>query len=217
MQLVVPLTSKQQCSFPLRTNQNIRQLIQEIRVEDPTRETVTITDLNGNRYAHPTLFESFSLTPRMSHSTSLQHLLKHPFCVKLDGETFQITPPAEDFKRALGNVEVEELTQQVYYQKIKQRLLSQKRSFILYSYALSLSFLRCSSLAREFVSWCAEYGIPAEKARDLCTALHLVGDVLYFPKNGVLKDYILLSSKEVMDTVINSLDIKLIKYATENR
>jgi hypothetical protein len=71
----------------------------------------------------------------MSHSTSLQHLLKHPFCVKLDSETYQINPPAEDFKRALGNVEVEELTQQVYYQKIKQRLLSQKRSFILYSYA----------------------------------------------------------------------------------
>jgi hypothetical protein len=148
MQLVVPLTTKQQCSFPLRSNQNIRQLIQEIRVEDPAREFVTITDLNGNRYGLIALiiFICFAfnmvfvlvllLKFRMSHSTSLQHLLKHPFCVKLDGESYQITPPAEDFKKALGNVEVEELTQQVYYQKIKERLVSvsEKRSFILYSY-----------------------------------------------------------------------------------
>jgi hypothetical protein len=50
LQLIVPLTTKQQCSFPLRQSQTIRQLIQDIRVEDPSREFVSITDLNGNRY-----------------------------------------------------------------------------------------------------------------------------------------------------------------------
>jgi hypothetical protein len=185
LQLIVPLTTKQRCSFPLRNNQNIRQLIQDIRVEDPTRESVMFTDLNGNR---------------LSHSTTIQHLLKHPFVLKLDTETFQVAPPQEEYKQAIGNLEVEELTNKVYFQKIKERILSQKRHFILYS---------------EFVSWCDEYGISEQRAREFCSALHTVGDILYFPHNDFLKDYILLSSKEVMNTVVNALDIKLVKRDTQ--
>src|SRR5688500_10714087 len=78
---------------------------------------------------------------RLSNSTTIQHPLKQPFVLKLDTETFQMAPPQEEYKQAIGNLEVEELTNKVYFQKIKERILSQKRHFILYSYVTIFSFI----------------------------------------------------------------------------
>jgi len=182
LQLLVPLTTKQMCSFSLR-NQTIRQLIQEIRVEDPSREKVVLLD---------------SDKIRLSHSTPITYLLQAPFYVQLDSEEHFVTPPEEECQK-IGNVEVEELTLTVYFQHLREKLLSQKRDFILYS---------------EFKSWCDEFGIPEQRARELLGALHTVGEVLYFPNNEKLRDYIFIKTNPVLNTVVQTLDIKLMKRNT---
>lgn len=139
-------------------------------------------------------------------------MLKNGFGLKIDEQNYQVLPHQKSTtpESVLAVVDVQDLCTkvfcsdfifslgQVYCQKIRKRITEESRHHISYS---------------EYESWCAEYGLNANQAKDLALSLHYVGDILYFHLNPTLKSYIFLSPTYVTANVAKALGLKFMKYA----
>ena len=64
---------------------------------------------------------------------------------------------------------------------------------------------------REFESWCTEYGLTQEQAKELAHALHVSGEILHFSTNPGLKDVIFLNPDAITGALADSLDIRYVQ------
>jgi len=127
--------------------------------------------------------------------------LKETFRLHIDQKEYDVsvtgTCPELDVLQAN---EVYDLCTKAYYQKIRARLASQKRHFIPYN---------------EYLSWCHEYGLSTDAAKELSQALHLSGEILHFKSNPELKNFIFLQPGPITSAVTDALALKYIKRGSE--
>lgn len=130
-QLLLP-SRGEKCSFSLRSNQSVKQLISSIREEDPEVATVVITDSDGRRLEWRTV-----LTRRISHLAKLGEL-KNEFQIRVDNTIYEVKLTTDERgANVLTNNEVLDMCTKAYYRKIRQKLSNDKRHHMPFKYVLT--------------------------------------------------------------------------------
>jgi hypothetical protein len=189
--LIVKLPSSTEASvFILKPLETVRDLINDIREEDPKANTVVFHYLDGLR---------------VSHSTTIDDLLKSEFHLTIEGTKYHVVPPKEKIRDSLNEnvlsvMDLRSLMHKAYYHRILLRLESDQRHHMPYS---------------EYLEWCREYGLSDEESLNLAHHLHEVGLILHFAGNPELKDYIFLNPQLVANSITKALQLRYIKKGDE--
>jgi hypothetical protein len=180
------------CTFPLKLNETVRDLINDIRDEEPRIKQIVLHYMDGLR---------------VSHSTTIEVLLKFEFVFTIDDIKYHVLPPQEKvMKGTTENVlcvaDLQNLMHKAYYHKIMRRLQSDPRHHIPYN---------------DYLEWCREFGLSDDEALKLSQNLHEVGVILHFSRNSELRDFIFLRPQLVLSTLANTLQLRYIKKGDEEK
>lgn len=74
--LSLPVSESGHCTFVLKLHETVRDLIEDIRAEDPHVHTLTF------KYANDNL--------RVSHSTTIEDLIKSEFVVEINAASYKV-------------------------------------------------------------------------------------------------------------------------------
>eukprot|EP01120_Amphizonella_sp_Union-15-10_P016150 TRINITY_DN842_c0_g1_i1.p1 TRINITY_DN842_c0_g1~~TRINITY_DN842_c0_g1_i1.p1 ORF type:complete len:408 (-),score=68.32 TRINITY_DN842_c0_g1_i1:16-1239(-) len=180
------LPNHELCSFPLFLDAQVRDLVRDIREEDPEVQTVSLHRMSGER---------------ISHDLSIRDLLSSEFTVTINGKKYHISTqqmiqPQEILTNVLGDHEIKSLIQKAYYHKILSKMEKDPRHHVPYS---------------EYVQWCEHYGLSEQETNQLIRALHRTGMALHYEIHPELKDLVFLRPDSVFKNINEQLNLKYIK------
>lgn len=167
-------------------HETVRDLIEDIRAEDS--------------HIHTLMFK-YGDGLRVSHSTTIEDLIKSEFIVDINAASYRVpvTPDVVNegvSRKVLSTNDIRSLMERAYFDRLRTRLQADPRHHMPFS---------------EFVSWCAEYGLGETEATNFSRALHYAGFILHFADNSELSGHIFLRPQNVLSTVTDALSLDYIR------